>query len=125
MFDVTQNRRLTSENRPTNWSKKQPAKTGLQVNIDKTVVMKITSQQQKQQQHPASITINGRDLKEVTSFTYLALRIVSTTGGTDQDVKSNENREGEKHIHQPEINLEIFVTQPESTTKFSRIFNTN
>ncbi|CAH8840605.1 unnamed protein product [Trichobilharzia szidati] len=29
-----------------------------------------------------------------------------------------ENREGEKHIHQPETNLEIFVTQPASTTKF-------
>nr|CAH8822330.1 unnamed protein product [Trichobilharzia regenti] len=86
--------------------------------------MKITNQQQKQQ-HPTSITINGRDLKEVTSFTYLG-SIVSTTGvGTDEDVKSSENREGEKHIHQPEINLEIFVTQPASTTKFGRIFNTN
>ncbi|CAH8636246.1 unnamed protein product [Heterobilharzia americana] len=47
--------------------------------------MKIPHQQlQQQQQTP--VTINGRSLKEVTSFTYLG-STVSTTGGTDEDVK--------------------------------------
>ncbi|CAH8843401.1 unnamed protein product [Trichobilharzia szidati] len=96
----------------------EAAKTGLQVNIDKTEVMKITNQQQQQQQqqHPAPITINGRDLKEVTSFTYLGSIVSTTGGGTDEDVKSRIGK-ARKHIHQPETNLEIFVTQPASTTK--------
>ncbi|CAH8500871.1 unnamed protein product [Heterobilharzia americana] len=59
----------------------------LQVNIEKTEVMKIPHQQLQQQQQTA-VTINGRNLKQVTSFTYLG-RTVSTTGGTgtDEDVK--------------------------------------
>nr|CAH8820732.1 unnamed protein product [Trichobilharzia regenti] len=85
--------------------------------------MKTTKQQQ--QQHPSPITINGSDLKEFTSFTYLALSIVSTTHSRNRRECQIENREGEKHIHQPETNLEISVTQPASTTKFGRIFNTN
>ncbi|VDQ12131.1 unnamed protein product [Trichobilharzia regenti] len=73
--------------------------------------------QQQQQQHPASNTINGRDLKDVTPFTCLG-STVSTTGGADEDVKSSENQEGEKHIHQPEINLKIFVTQHQQQNSF-------
>ncbi|CAH8840611.1 unnamed protein product [Trichobilharzia szidati] len=88
----------------------EATKTGLQVNIDKTEVMKITNQQQQQQQqHPAPITINGRDLKEVTSFTHLSREhcLNYTRNGRECQV---ENRDGEKHIHQPETNLEIFIT---------------
>ncbi|CAH8852731.1 unnamed protein product [Trichobilharzia szidati] len=63
----------------------EAAKIGLQVNIDKTEVMKIPGQHQQQQ--PTTISINGRNLKETTSFTYLG-SIVSTTGGTDEDIKA-------------------------------------
>ena len=48
----------------------EASKVGLQVDIEKTEVMKIPGQQQ-QQQHQTAISINGRNLKETTSFTYL------------------------------------------------------
>ncbi|CAH8834294.1 unnamed protein product [Trichobilharzia szidati] len=92
----------------------EAAKTGLQVNIDKTEVMKITNQQQ--QQHPVPITINGRDLKEVTSFTYLG-SIVSTTGGTDEDVKSRIGKARNTFINLKPIWKSSSLNSP-STTKF-------
>ncbi|CAH8856362.1 unnamed protein product [Trichobilharzia szidati] len=96
----------------------EAAKTGLQVNIDKAEVMKITNQQQ--QQHPVPITINGRDLKEVTSFTYLG-SIVSTTGGTDEDVKSRIGK-----ARNTFINLKpIWKSSSLSINNKIRIFNTN
>ncbi|CAH8843500.1 unnamed protein product [Trichobilharzia szidati] len=51
----------------------EASKIGLQVNIEKTEVMKIPGQhhQQQQQQQQTTISINGRNLKETTSFTYL------------------------------------------------------
>ena len=58
------------------------SKIELHVNTEKTEVMKIPGQQ-----HQAAISINGRNLKETTSFTYLG-SVVSTTGGTDEDVKA-------------------------------------
>ncbi|CAH8875279.1 unnamed protein product [Trichobilharzia szidati] len=95
----------------------EAAKTGLQVN---TEVMKITKQQQQQQQHPAPITINERDLKEVTSFTYLG-SIVSTTGGTDEDVKSRIGK-----ARNTFINLKpIWKYSSLSINNKIRIFNTN
>ncbi|CAH8532918.1 unnamed protein product [Heterobilharzia americana] len=48
--------------------------------------MKIPHHHHQQQQQQTPITVNGRNLKEVTSFTYLG-STVSTTGGTDEDVK--------------------------------------
>ncbi|CAH8865513.1 unnamed protein product [Trichobilharzia szidati] len=66
----------------------EASKIGLQVNIEKTEVMKIPGQHhQQQQQQQTTISINGRNLKETTSFTYLG-SIVSTTGGTDEDIKA-------------------------------------
>ena len=55
----------------------EASKIGLQVNIDKTEMMKIPGQQP--QQHQTTISMNGRNLKETTTFTYLG-SIVSTTG---------------------------------------------
>ena len=46
----------------------EASKIGLEVNIEKTEVMKILGQQQ----HQTAISINGRNLKETTSFIYLA-----------------------------------------------------
>ncbi|CAH8866485.1 unnamed protein product [Trichobilharzia szidati] len=80
--------------------------------------MKITNQQQ--QQHPVPITINGRDLKEVTSFTYLG-SIVSTTGGTDEDVKSRIGK-----VRNTFINLKpIWKSSSLTINNKIRIFNTN
>ncbi|CAH8542388.1 unnamed protein product [Heterobilharzia americana] len=45
--------------------------------------MKISNQQQQ-----APITMNGRNLKEVVSFIYHLGSIISTTSGTDEDVKA-------------------------------------
>ncbi|CAH8620161.1 unnamed protein product [Heterobilharzia americana] len=53
----------------TNQLAEEAAKTGLQVNVQKTEVMKKPNEQQHEQQGP--ITTNGRNLKEVVSFTYL------------------------------------------------------
>ncbi|CAH8625754.1 unnamed protein product [Heterobilharzia americana] len=77
----------------TNKLTEEAAKTGLQVNVEKTEVMKIPKQQQHQQQ--ALITTNGRNLKELVSFTYIPRQqsfiyfgsILSTAeGGTDENV---------------------------------------
>ena len=66
----------------------EASKIGLQVNIDKTEMMKIPGQQP--QQHQTTISMNGRNLKETTTFTYLG-SIVSTTGtGTDEDGKPSQ-----------------------------------
>ncbi|VDP98636.1 unnamed protein product [Trichobilharzia regenti] len=59
---------------------------------------------------PAPITVKWSDLTEVTSSTYLG-GIVSTTGGTYEDVKDSQNRKGKVHFHDPEISLEIYCTQ--------------
>nr|CAH8857021.1 unnamed protein product [Trichobilharzia regenti] len=61
----------------------EASKIGLQVNIEKTEVMKIPGQHRQQQQQQ-STGVNGRNRKERTSFTYLPAyleSILSTTGG--------------------------------------------
>ena len=78
--------------------------------------MKITNQQQQ----PAPMTTNGINLKEVTSFTYLG-SVVSTTGGTDEDVKVRIGK-----ARQAFINLNsIWKSSAISTRNKIRIFNTN
>ncbi|CAH8614784.1 unnamed protein product [Heterobilharzia americana] len=69
----------------TNKLAEEAAKTGVQVNIEKTEVMKMPNPQHQQQQQQTPITINGRNLEEVASA-YLG-STVSTTGGTDEEVK--------------------------------------
>ena len=60
---------------------KEAAKTGLLINKDKTELIKINAKQQ------TPIKLEGENVKEVTSFTYLG-SIVSASGGTDEDVKA-------------------------------------
>ena len=48
----------------------EASKIGLHVNIEKTEMVKIPGQQEQQQQQTA-ISINGKNLKETASFTYL------------------------------------------------------
>ncbi|CAH8572101.1 unnamed protein product [Heterobilharzia americana] len=79
--------------------------------------MKIPHQQQQQQ---TPITINGRNLKEVTSFTYPG-STVSTTGGTDEDVKVRIRK-----ARQAFISLKpVWRSSALSMRNRIRIFNTN
>ncbi|CAH8657082.1 unnamed protein product [Heterobilharzia americana] len=100
----------------TNKLIEEEAKTGFQVNIEKTEVMKTSNQQQ------TPITISGRNLKEVTSFTYLG-STVSTTGGTgtDEDVKVRIGK-----ARQAFISLKpVWRSSALSMWNKIRIFNTN
>ncbi|CAH8662821.1 unnamed protein product [Heterobilharzia americana] len=104
----------------TNKLIEEAAKTGLQVNIEKTEVMKIPHHHHQQQQQQTPITVNGRNLKEVTSFTYLG-STVSTTGGTDEDVKVRIGK-----ARQAFISLKpVWRSSALSMRNKIRIFNTN
>ena len=65
-YIVTETWRLKGEKQQKR-HKKRPMKTGVQVNIEKTQVMKVTNHHHQQQ--PAPITTNRINLKEVVSFT--------------------------------------------------------
>ncbi|CAH8553174.1 unnamed protein product [Heterobilharzia americana] len=81
--------------------------------------MKIPHQHHQQQQQ-TPITVNGRNLKEVTSFTYLG-STVSTTGGTDEDVKVRIGK-----ARQAFISLKpVWRSSALSMRNKIRIFNTN
>ncbi|KAL9958878.1 hypothetical protein ACROYT_G035950 [Oculina patagonica] len=54
--------------------------TGLRVSKEKTKVMRTKSKQR------GKIKLNGEDLEDVESFTYLG-SIITVTGGTEEDVK--------------------------------------
>ena len=60
-------------------------KTGLNINIKKTVVMRINNKKQD------PITLHDEDLNEVEKFVYLG-SVVNTDGGTDEDIKSRINK---------------------------------
>ena len=92
----------------------EAAKTGLQVNTEKTEVMKVLNKQQ------APITLNGNSLKEVDSFTYLG-SVVSVTGGADEDVKARTGKA--RHAF---ITLRpVWRSTAISTRNKLRIFNSN
>ena len=60
-------------------------KTGLNINIKKTVVIRINNKKED------PITLHDEDLNEVEKFVYLG-RVVNTDGGTDEDIKSRINK---------------------------------
>ena len=92
----------------------EAAKTGLQVNTDKTEVMKINPKQQN------PVTLQGNNLTEVTSFTYLG-SIVSTDGGADADIKARINKA--RHVF---VTLRpIWKSSSLSRKNKLRIFNSN
>ncbi|CAH8868307.1 unnamed protein product [Trichobilharzia szidati] len=122
MFDVTQNRKLTSENRQTGRRSSKDSTPGEHRQDGGYENNQPTNQQQQQQQqqHPVPITINAMDLKEVTSFTFLG-SIVSTTGGTDEDVKSRIGK-----ARNTFINLKpIWKSSSLTINNKIRIFNIN
>ena len=92
----------------------EAAKTGLRVNKDKTEVMKINPKQNN------AITLEGQNLTEVTSFTYLG-SIVSTTGGADEDIKARIN----KARHAFVTLRPIWKSSTLSRENKLRIFNSN
>ncbi|XP_061195301.1 uncharacterized protein LOC133203547 [Saccostrea echinata] len=92
---------------------KEAAKIGLQVNIDKTEVMRLQNKQQ------TPITLGEHKLKDVDSFTYLG-SIVTITGGTDEDIKA---RIKARHVF---ITLKpVWKSTALSTPIKLRIYNTN
>ena len=56
-------------------------KTGLEINIQKTKLLKVNSTQQ------AKVQLKGKDIEEEKKFTYLG-SVVTDKGGTDEDVKN-------------------------------------
>ena len=59
--------------------------TGLKVNKRKTKVMKVNGSSDQR------ITVEGNDIEEVESFSYLG-SVVSISGGTDADVAARINK---------------------------------
>ena len=66
------------------------AKTGLNINIHKTEVMRVNNHQ------AASVQLHHEDIEVVDLFTYLG-SVVSKDGGTDQDFQSRINKARFQH----------------------------
>ena len=60
-------------------------KVGLQINIDKTEVMRVNNNRQE------AIQLQGKEIKEADSFNYLG-SVVSKDGGTDEDIRNIINK---------------------------------
>ncbi|RUS89829.1 hypothetical protein EGW08_002441 [Elysia chlorotica] len=89
-------------------------KTGLQINISKTEVMRVNSKQQN------PIRLHEEDIKEANKFTYLG-SIVNKDGGSDEDIKCRINK-----ARQAFITLrQIWKSKTLSIHNKLRIFNTN
>ena len=89
-------------------------KTGLNINIKKTVVMRRNNKKQD------PITLHDEDLNEVEKFVYLG-SVVNTDGGTDEDIKSRIN----KARHAFNTLRPIWNSSALSLHNKIRIFNTN
>ncbi|CAH8544912.1 unnamed protein product [Heterobilharzia americana] len=76
----------------------------LQVNVEKTQVMKIPNQQQQQKE---SITINGRNLQELVPFTYLDSQHRSNYRRHRRGCQSHIGKDSETVVHQCETSVEI------------------
>ncbi|CAH8865217.1 unnamed protein product [Trichobilharzia szidati] len=106
MFDVTQNRRFTSENRQTGRRSSKDRtpgehrQDGSYENNQPTTTTAATS----------SANHHQREGFERGYFFHLSREHCLNHRRNGRGCQI-ENREGEKHIHQPETNLEIFVTQ--------------
>ena len=89
-------------------------KTGLNINIGKTEVMRINNRQQD------PIQLQQDNIKEVDKFVYLG-SVVSKNGGTDEDIKSRIN----KARHAFTTLKPIWRSTALSISNKFRIFNTN
>ena len=73
--------RFTDMQFKLNVLKEEAEAAGLKINVGKTKIMKMNTQ------HREHLYIEGKALEEVESFTYLG-SVVSTSGGTEDDVKA-------------------------------------
>ncbi|RUS68798.1 hypothetical protein EGW08_023439 [Elysia chlorotica] len=89
-------------------------KTGLQINISKTEVMRVNSKQQN------PIRLHEEDIKEANKFTYLG-SIVNKDGGSHEDIKCRINKARHAFI----TLRQIWKSKTLSIHKKLRIFNTN
>jgi hypothetical protein len=87
---------------------------GLNVNINKSKILKINSSSMN------AVTLNGSQLEEVQSFTYLG-SIVDQQGGTDADVKA---RIGKARVAFIQLN-NIWKSRELSRNTKIRLFNSN
>ena len=62
-------------------------KVGLQININKTEVMRVNYNRQE----AIHVQLQGKEIKESDSFTYLG-SVVSKDGGTEEDIRNRINR---------------------------------
>ncbi|WP_353803945.1 hypothetical protein [Acinetobacter baumannii] len=90
----------------------EAAKTGLEINTEKTETMSLHTDQQ------SPIEIRGKELKEVDTFVYFG-STVTATGGSDEDAKSRVGKA--RHV----INTlrPIWRSTALTTTSKLRIFN--
>ena len=87
---------------------------GLHINTNKTKVMRINSRQD------GPVTVEGNPIEDVQEFTYLG-SLVSTTGGTDEDVRTRI-----KKARQVFAQLRpVWKSRIYSTNVKLRIFNSN
>ena len=89
-------------------------KTGLQINIGKTEVMRVNNRKQD------PVQLHQENIKEVDKFVYLG-SVVSKDGGTDEDIKSRIN----KARHAFNTLRQIWRSKALSIHNKIRIFNTN
>ncbi|OOY74536.1 reverse transcriptase domain-containing protein, partial [Solemya velum gill symbiont] len=89
-------------------------KTGLQINTEKTELLRINNKQQD------SVRLQQEEIKEVDKFTYLG-SVVSKDGGADDDIKSRTN----KARHAFRTLQSIWRSSVLSLHNKIRIFNTN
>ena len=92
----------------------EAGKTGLQINIGKTEVMRVSNKQQD------PVRLQQENIKEVDKFVYLG-SVVSKDGGTDEDIKSRIN----KARHAFNTLRPIWRSAALSPRNKIRIFNTN
>ena len=60
-------------------------KVELQININKTKVMRVNNNRQE------AIELQGKEINDADSFTYLG-SVVSNDGGTDEDIRNRINK---------------------------------
>ena len=89
-------------------------KVGLQINMNKTEVMRVNNNRQE------AIQLQGKEIKEADSFTYLG-SVVSKDGGIDEAIRNRIN----KARHTFNTLRPIWRATPLSLQNKIRIFGTN
>ena len=110
----TLSHRLQDSEHQANQLEETSKRTGLYINSDKTKAMRLNTNQ------TSSIIINGKEIENVDKFTYLG-SIISTTGGTDEDVYARKT----KALQAFSILKPVWKSRTLRTSTKIRIFNSN